>query len=639
VFRAVAQFAAQIVARIIARTSGRAHPLASACALLFLLGEAAGHAQVLELNGGSSSLYQTQGGSILLRGPVYETEVGAGLISGRLVAGGRLAYRDKATTYSAGVEEVRFNLPTDLFNSDHRLLGVGVGMKVAHPETKLELFAGGSSQRFDTPLFTGVRADEPAAALILQHANSSTVMTTTQLLAANPGTALEAVQWKARPWLALAAAGGFGGTAHYEAVSADMKRPLVEMKASYVDAADNFRRVGPQTDISPEPIHENLLFTVRSSRNPRVTITGGRQNFLVPAGSVTAADGSALPNLISTSNQISASTNIKAVSLTGTLIHSGYNGQSNLALVVSASASPDRRVHLQSSFFQSRLLEQSTAEQSLGGNLVTNSIVTNVQEVLTRRLSANQTITYSNGQTSIGYGGSILSNFLTFSADYETFYVPTRPGSPFQQTLVLDLSLNLFGRVTLHGGTFVSPTGKVLYTANMHAVETRLPSPKQAEHARLGAYIVQGRVVDTAGEPIPDAAIALGNSLVFTDTAGEFFLRDNKSRTYPFKVLVDQFLDGRRYRVVSAPGEATSIKGEEQHLLIIVERIPDPSAPAEACPPKAGTQQKPPAASSSHPPCAIPPAPKPADKPAPQPAPQPGLQSAPVAATSNGGSA
>jgi hypothetical protein len=559
-------------------------------------------AQVLEVNGGSSTLYQTQGGSILLHGSAYESEVGAGLIAGRLVAGGHLAYRNKTNTYSAGVEEVRFDLPTDLFDSDHRLLGVGIGLKSVHPATKLELFAGGTSQRFDTPLFTGVRADQPAGALILQHSFSPTVITTSQVLAANPGTALQAVQWRATHWLTLAGAGGFGGTSHYEAVSADVKRPLVDMKASYVDAATSFHRVGAQPDISPEPIHENLLFTVRSSRNPRVTLTGGRQNFMVAAGTVTTPNGTSLPNLISTSNQISASTNLKAVNFTGTVIKSNYDGSANLAVVISAAASPTQRVHVQTSFFQSRLLERSALLQGLGGNGTTNTIVTNVQEVLTRRFAANQTITYSNGQTSIGYGGSILSNFITFSADYETFYVPTRPGSPFQQTLVLDLQLNLFGRVTLHGGTFVSPTGKLLYTANMHAIESRSPLPPQPEHARFGAYILQGRVVDTDGDPIPGAAISIGPNLLFTDTYGQFFLRDTRPKTYAFKVELDQFLDGHSYRVVSQPAQVTGVKTEDQHLLIIVQRIADRPVASEPCAAPTGPQKKQ-SASSSQPPC------------------------------------
>ncbi len=561
---------------------------------LFWASAGATFGQVLEVSGGSSSLYQTQGGSILLHGNAYESEVGAGLISGRLVAGGHLVYRDKSTIYSAGVEEIRFDLPTDVFDSDHRLLGVGIGMKRVHPRTSLELFAGGSSRRFDTPLFTGVRSDHAAAAFILRHSFSPGISSTTQVLAANPGTALQSIEWKTKPWLVLAASGGLGGRSHYEAVSAEIRRPLVDVKTSYIDTARRFERVGAQPEISPEPVRENFLFTVRSSRNPRLTLTGGRQNFMVPAGSVTTPNGTVLPNLVSTSNQISASTKLREIGIAGTVIQSGYNGHSNLAVVLSASASPSQRVHIQSSFFQSRLLRQSALLQGIATNPVTNTVVTNIQEVLTRRFAVNQTITYSGGQTSVGYGGSILSNALNFSADYETFYVPTRTGNPFQQTLVLDIQVNLFGRVTLHGETFVSPTGKTLYTANMHAVESRSPTPSApSERARFGAYMLQGRVIDSAGSPVYGAAIGLGQNIIFTDSDGAFFLRDTKPHTYVFHVLLDQFLDGRYYRVLSQPTQVTGVKAENQHLLIMVTRVSTPAQPSiSSCDDLTGPRKK-----------------------------------------------
>jgi hypothetical protein len=557
----------------------------------------AARAQVLEINGGSSSLYQTQGGSIILHGPAYETELGGGVIAGRFVAGGRLSYKYGKTTYSAGVEEVRFDLPTDLFTSDHRLLGVGIGMKTVRATSSLELFAGGTSQRFDTPLFSGVRADQPAGAMVLRKSISTRVVYTSQVLAANPGTVLQAVEWKPRVWLALATAGGVGGTSRYEAFSVNMQRPLYDMKLAYVDEGANFQRVGAEPTISTETVHENLMFTVRSSaHNPRVTLSGGRQNFMVPAGSVTSTGGDALPNLVSTSNQLSVSTGVKGASITGTVINSSYNGDSNLALVLSAAISPTKRLHIQSSFFQNRPLARTVPVQTTvqGGsqNLVTSTLVTNAHEALTRRFTANQTFTYSNGQTSVSYGGSILTKWITASADYETFYIPTRPDNPFQQSLVLDLELNLFGRVQLKGGTFVSPTGKTLYSANLHVLESRSPVPVAAsEHVRFGSYVLQGRVIDNTGSPIYGAAIALGPNLLFTDSDGAFFLREAKPHTYAFKLLLDEFMDGHSYRVISQPQQVTGTKNEDQHLLIVVARTSGSPRPA-ACDPAAGSPKK-----------------------------------------------
>lgn len=594
--------------------------------------EASARSQVLEINGGTSSLYQTQGGSIILHGPAYETELGGGVIAGKFVAGGRLAYKDRSTTYSAGVEEVRFDLPTDLFNTDHRLLGIGIGLKSVSATHSLELFAGGTSQRFDTPLFSGVRADQPAAAFILRKSITTRVVYTSQVLAANPSTVLQAVEWKPRVWLALAAAGGAGGRSRYEAFSVNLQRPRVDLKAAYVDEGANFQRVGAEPTISTETVRENLQFTVRSSaHNPRVTFSGGRQNYMVPANSVaatTTATGltsnasSALNGTaqsgspISTSNQFSVSSGIKAVSVTGTIINSSYNGDSNLALVLSASAMPIRRIRVQSNFFQNRPLKTTIPAQvgTVSSNkLVTSTFVTNANEILTRRFAANQTFTYSSGQSSISYGGSILTKHLTISADYETFYIPTRPLNPFQQSLVLNVELNLFGRVTLKGGSFVSPTGKLLYSADLHALDSRSPIQQApTEHARFGAYVLQGRVIDNTGSPIYGAAIALGPNLLFTDSDGAFFLREMKAHTYSFKLLVDEFLDGHNYRIISQPQQVTGTKNEDQHLLIVVARIGGTAKSSANCDANAGSQKKPGATATTAPakPCPATPAPQ-----------------------------
>jgi hypothetical protein len=596
---------------------GRIRAAISAAALIGIaLAGLAGvcRAQVLEINGGASSLYQTQGGSIILHGPAYETELGGGVIAGKFVAGGRLAYKDRSTTYSAGVEEIRFDLPTDLFNTDHRLLGVGIGLKSVSSTRTLELFAGGTSQRFDTPLFSGVRADQPAAAFMLRKSITTRIIYTSQVLAANPSTVLQAVEWKPRVWLALAAAGGAGGTSRYEAFSVNLQRSRVDLKAAYVDEGANFQRVGAEPTISTETVHENLQFTVRSSaHNPRVTFSGGRQNYMVPANSIapaTTATGftttngaagtgtAASQSPISTSNQFSVASGIKKVALNGTIINSSYNGDSNLALVLSAAATPVRRIRVQTSFFQNRPLK-TTIPVQLGSSassksLVTSTIVTNANEILSRRFSANQTFTYSAGQSSVSYGGSILTKRITLSADYETFYIPTRPLDPFQQSLILNLELHLFGRITLKGGTFVSATGKLLYSADVHALDSRSPIQQApAEHARFGAYVLQGRVIDSSGSPIYGAAIALGPNLLFTDSDGSFLLRDTKPHTYSFKLLIDEFLDGHNYRVVSQPQQVTGTKNEDQHLLIVVSRIGGIAKSSIPCDPNAGAQKKP----------------------------------------------
>ena len=44
-------------------------------------------AQVFELNGGASSLYDAQGATLTARGPSFDASLGAGLVDGKFVGG------------------------------------------------------------------------------------------------------------------------------------------------------------------------------------------------------------------------------------------------------------------------------------------------------------------------------------------------------------------------------------------------------------------------------------------------------------------------------------------------------------------------------------------------------------------------
>jgi len=60
-------------------------------------------------------------------------------------------------------------------------------------------------------------------------------------------------------------------------------------------------------------------------------------------------------------------------------------------------------------------------------------------------------------------------------------------------------------------------------------------------------------VRDDAGNPIEGAAIRVGDTLVFTNSDGEFFLRTRKPRSLPLEVAFTEFLNPAIFRVISAP--------------------------------------------------------------------------------------
>src|ERR1700733_13139639 len=94
-------------------------------------------AQVLELNGGSSSLYQAQGGTLSARGPSYDASLGAGIVAGKFVGGANFTKMAGRYKFIVGDDYVRFELPTDIFDSSHYLIALGAGVKTKVLDTDI----------------------------------------------------------------------------------------------------------------------------------------------------------------------------------------------------------------------------------------------------------------------------------------------------------------------------------------------------------------------------------------------------------------------------------------------------------------------------------------------------------------------
>src|SRR5438309_7742485 len=121
--------------------------------LIALLGTSLlGNAQIFRVQAGSSTLFGASGGSLNVRGPGYEGELGAGFLAGHFQYGliGRTNFR--GNTLSLGDDTVRVDLPTDVFDTSHYFLARGVSLQHFNKQTKTSWygFAGTTSQGFST---------------------------------------------------------------------------------------------------------------------------------------------------------------------------------------------------------------------------------------------------------------------------------------------------------------------------------------------------------------------------------------------------------------------------------------------------------------------------------------------------------
>ncbi len=523
-------------------------------------------AQVFEVNGGSSSLYQAQGGTLSARGPSYDASLGAGIVAGKFVGGAKLTKVIGRSTYFAGDDYIPFILPTDTFDSSHYLVAVGAGVKSNWGGTDVFAFGGATSNSFDSPLFEGVRAESPAGILFLRKQIGAHLAATSNMVFSKQTTAIEGLEWRPEKFLKAALTGGVGANQPYGAASFDLTCPKIDVKAAYISAGSQFHRVAVAAPLMSEPDRENVLVTFRPSSF--MTLSAGRNNFLSPVGNTPTEVRSSVDN-------VSAGLQVAGTGLTGSLYHSAFQGNSNDATVFSAERNLLPRMHASATFLESR---PNNAPR-------TKAFVSNITERVTPRLNVTQLISRSQGQTTVSFGGGFLSNPMTVSAEYQTFYVPERNSAPFEQALIVDVQLHLFHGVTLHGASFVAPDGGLRYTADTQVVTVRqgkfVPQGVGGENnllrASIGNMLLQGTIMDRDKHPVAGAALMIDGLLVYTDDEGRFSVRERKAHTHQLKILVDQFLDGGAYRVVSAPATISSTSEDRAPgTVIIVEHAAGP---------------------------------------------------------------
>lgn len=537
------------------------------CSLLLLSAVLAPglYGQVFELNGGTSTLYQAQGGTLSAHGASFNASMGAGVVAGRLVGGMTLSRAWGKSTLIGGDDYIPFVLPTDVFDTSHFLIGLGAGIQTKVHDTDIFAFAGATSNEFDSPFFQGARAEDPAGVVFLKKQLMDHLKLTSNMVFSHQVTAIQGLEWTPEKNLEMSASAGVGGNQPYGAAAMVYSKPWLDMKAEYVEAGSNFHRVALDAPLTSEPDRENVNVTVRPASF--LSFSAGRNNYLSPI----AGSGSEVRSDV---NDFSGALRALGTGVSATYYHSSFMGNSNDATAYTADRNLFSRLHATSSYLESRPNDAP----------ITRSFVTNLTEILSPRLNVSELISRSQGQTTVSFGGGLLSNVMSITADYQTYYVPERNTAPFEQALIVDVTLHLFRGISLHGGTFVAPDGSLKYTADTHAVEAREGSAGAAGpvdtglvRASIGSMLLRGRVLDTEGHPVAGAALMIDNLLVYTDDDGIYYVRERKPHSHQLRVMVNQFLNGGTYRVVSAPETIRDVYDKDDpETVVVVAKVAEP---------------------------------------------------------------
>jgi hypothetical protein len=514
------------------------------CTILLAGAATRARAQVMQVEGGGSTLYSGVGGALNLWTSRVEGGVGLGWLDGfrfGWFARTALAPRD---TLRLGNDAIPVRFPTDVFGGTNALLVEGASVTRTTARTHARVFGGAFATPLASPsFFTAADAEQAMALVQIDHALRPDLALTTHVVASRTQTVLQGVAWRRDERLTLGATAGVGANDPYGAASLHWRSPRLEVRASYIEQGDEFRRVGVPSPIQAEADRENLIATWRA--RPGVVLGAGRQHF---------RQDSVLPGTAATAslNQVFANARWGATNVNGGLLDAASGGTRTLSAYVDAS----RDV---TSWLQAQLYLLHVRPDV--GEATTTPVLF-LREFVTPRLMLLQVLSRIDDRTTVSLGGSFTAGLVALGVDYQVIHTPFRPKTPFTQALSLTARLQL-GNYQVNGSSFVSPDGRVNYTASGSTyvyLDGAAGPSRSAGTTRMGRHMLRGRGVD---------------ELVFTDSRGEFFVRRTSAREARVAVALDEFLAIGRFEVVRAPATATpEPEARARALEIVLRRLP-----------------------------------------------------------------
>jgi len=496
------------------------------------------HAQYISVEAGASNLMPAQGGSISFEGPKFSSYLGAGNFGRIFGLGTYVKTTIGSHQVTLGDQPILFDLPTDIFGTNHYFLTRGMGVTAKTGKANLFIFAGGTAVARGAQFFQTAKMDSRAGMLFMDVPLSPKLHLYSKMVISRKLTSVEALDWHPRKWLQTGVAAGVGSNEPYFAATSDVERNWLSLKAGYISAGDQFRRVTAPSVYASELDRENILAVMKFSSGAVLTL--GHQNFLQPQ----SADPSA-PYLRASVNQAQGSFDAAQFRLGAGIFQSHSAVASNLAGNLSVARRITNSIDFGASYFR-----------TLSGQIPpVSSLSTSIRETLSPKLSLLQIVNYSEGRTKVLFGGSYVTNRFTVSVDYQTLYMPFLV-NPFSQGISISLRVRLFRSLQVNAQTFRSGDGHLRYTASGDTLLTtkfRAAGSNGEDSFKHLRYTVRGHVQDQTGRPIEGAAIRIGEQLVFTSEDGKFFVRRNKAGNLTLEVVLTEFLNSTPFHLVLAP--------------------------------------------------------------------------------------
>ena len=513
---------------------------------------------VVEVQGGGSSLSGGYGATANFWRSGVDGWVGLGYLDGFRAGAFLRRAAGHGDTLGVGNSALNMRLPTDIFTPGYNLLVQGLSYAGGNRRTSYLVFGGASSAGLGAPAFQPTDIEEPMGAVFIRHSLQPNLYLTSSAVFAGQQTVLPGLEWQPSPDLTTGFTVGIGANRPYAASSVSVREGRVGLLASYVWNPDRFRRAPVPTPNQTEVDRENLTFTYDLS--PEFSVGFARQNFVQDS-----AD--AQTPIRAVGNTVFAGGRWRELRLTGGVYHSESQDITNLSSYLAVGRELTRWLDAEIFLLQSRPEGQPTVTTPLA----------NLRWRLSPHFGLSQQIVFHHGEPTVLCGASLRTSFGEFGLDYQIVHQPLQPLNPFRSALNLTARLQLGGYST-NLGTYVRPDGTVDYSASGSTflyMGTFGGIQPQQIGGTMARYVVQGTVRDESGNPVDGAAVKLNDEVVYTNSAGEFFVRVKHPEHYTLAVATEEFLLPGRWEVVSAPG--TVVASNEKQISaveIVLRRAP-----------------------------------------------------------------
>jgi hypothetical protein len=510
---------------------------------------------VVEVQGGGSSLSGGYGATANFWRSGVDGWVGLGYLDGFRAGAFLRRAAGHGDTLGVGNSALNLRLPTDIFTPGYNLLVQGLSYAGGNRRTSYLVFGGASSAGLGAPAFQPTDIEQPMGAVFVRHSIQPNLYLTSSAVFAGQQTLLPGLEWQPSPDLTTGFTVGIGSNRPYAASSVSMREGRVGLQASYVWNPDRFRRAPVPTPNQTEVDRENLTFTYDLS--PEFSVGFARQNFVQDS-----AD--AQTPIRAVGNTVFAGGRWRELRLTGGVYHSESQDITNLSSYLAVGRELTRWLDAEVFLLQSRPEGQPTVTTPLA----------NLRWRLSPHFGLSQQIVFHHGEPTVLCGASLRTSFGEFGVDYQIVHQPLQPLSPFRSALNLTARLQLGGYST-NLGTYVRPDGAVDYSASGSTflyMGTFGGIQPQQIGGTMARYVVQGTVRDESGNPVDGAAVKLNDEVVYTNSAGEFFVRVKHPEHYTLAVATQEFLLPGRWEVVSAPSTVVASNEKQVSAVEIVLR-------------------------------------------------------------------